>query len=163
MTSNRVSLDGDSFRSALGHFASGVTIVTTCDSDGVDHGMTASAFCSVSLAPPLTLVCIEKTASLHGPIADCSHFAVNVLAQSQEALARRFAAEEDNRFEGIGFTRGTDGVPLLDNVLAVLQCRRTATYEGGDHSIVVGEVEAANWRDDRPLLYYRGGYAAMER
>lgn len=158
-----MSVDADAFRSALGRFASGVTVVTACDAKGGDHGMTASAFCSVSLEPPLILVCVEKIATMHDAIVSCSHFAVNVLTEKQEQTARHFAEAEGDRFEGIGFSRGAHSVPLLDDSLALLECRRTATYEGGDHTIVVGEVEAASWRDDRPLLYYRGGYAGIER
>ena len=158
-----MSIDADAFRSALGRFASGVTVVTTHARGGVDHGMTASAFCSVSLEPPLVLLCIEKIASVHDSIVACEHFAINILADSQELLARRFAAVDGDRFEGVGFSRGAYSVPILDDVLAALECRRTTTYAGGDHSIIVGAVEAAKWRDDKPLLYYRGGYAGMER
>ncbi len=158
-----MTVDADAFRSALGRFASGVTVVTTCAPDKTDHGMTASAFCSVSLEPPLILVCVEKVATMHDAIVSCSHFAVNVLAHNQEQLARRFAEVDENRFEGVGFSRGTHSMPIIDDALAVLECRRVATYEGGDHTIVVGEVETAVWRDDKPLLYYRGGYAGLER
>lgn len=158
-----MTLDANAFRSALGRFASGVTVVTTCTPKGVDHGMTASAFCSVSLDPPLVLVCIEKIASMHDAIVSCSHFAVNVLAESQEPVARRFAEVDGDRFDGIGYKRGAHSIPVLDDSLACLECRRTATYEGGDHTIVVGEVESANWNEERPLLYYRGGYAGIER
>jgi flavin reductase (DIM6/NTAB) family NADH-FMN oxidoreductase RutF len=155
-------MDADAFKSALGRFASGVTVVTTRGSDGADHGMTASSFCSVSLDPPLVLVCVEKIASMHDSIVACEHFAINVLADSQEQLARRFAVAAGNRFEGVGFSRGAHSLPILDDVLAWLECRRTITYEGGDHSIIVGAVTAAKWRDSKPLLYYRGGYAGME-
>lgn len=158
-----MTIDSDTFRSALGRFASGVTVITTCAPDGTDQGMTASAFCSVSLEPPLILVCVEKIASIHDAIASCSHFAVNVLSQTQEPLARRFAETDGNRFDGIGFSRGAHSTPLLDDVIAALECRRTTTYEGGDHTIIIGEVESASWRDDKPLLYYRGGYAGIER
>jgi flavin reductase (DIM6/NTAB) family NADH-FMN oxidoreductase RutF len=159
-----VTVDSDAFRSALGRFASGVTVITACDTSGGDHGMTASAFCSLSLEPPLILVCIEKIATMHDAIVACSHFAVNVLTQKQEQTARRFAEVEGDRFEGVGFSRGVHSLPLIDDTLAVLECRRTTTYAGGDHTIVVGEVESAVWRDDeRPLLYYRGGYAGIER
>lgn len=157
------TIDTDAFRSALGRFASGVTVITTCTPDGTDHGMTASAFCSVSLDPPLILVCVEKVATMHDAIVACSHFAVNVLSQSQEPMARRFAEVDGNRFDGIGFSRGSHSTPLIDDALATLECRRAAVYEGGDHTIVIGEVEAASWRDDKPLLYYRGGYAGIER
>jgi flavin reductase (DIM6/NTAB) family NADH-FMN oxidoreductase RutF len=158
-----MTIDTDAFRSALGRFASGVTVVTTCAPDGTDHGMTASAFCSVSLQPPMILVCIEKIATMHDAIVSCTHFAVNVLTEKQEQLARHFAEVEGNRFEGVGFSRGSHSVPLIDDALATLECKRAATYPGGDHTIVVGEVQSASWRDEKPLLYYRGGYAGIER
>lgn len=158
-----MTIDTDAFRSALGRFASGVTVVTTSDSHGADHGMTASAFCSVSLEPPLILVCVENIATMHDAIVACTHFAVNVLTEKQEQLARHFAEVEGNRFEGVGFTRGSHSVPLIDDALATLECKRAATYPGGDHTIVVGEVQSAEWRDEKPLLYYRGGYAGIER
>lgn len=158
-----MTIDADAFRSALGRFASGVTVVTTCASDGTDQGMTASAFCSVSLEPPFILVCVEKIATMHDALVSCSHFAVNVLTEKQEQLARHFAEVEGNRFEGVGFTRGAHSVPLIDDALATLECRRAAIHPGGDHTIVVGEVQSASWRDDKPLLYYRGGYAGIER
>lgn len=158
-----MSVDADAFRSALGRFASGVTVVTTCGPDGADHGMTASSFCSVSLDPPLILVCVEKIATMHDPIISCSHFAVNVLTDKQEQIARRFAEAEGDRFAGIGFSRGAHSIPLIEDALATLECRRTAAHSGGDHTIIVGEVELAAWQDERPLLYYRGGYAGIER
>jgi flavin reductase (DIM6/NTAB) family NADH-FMN oxidoreductase RutF len=158
-----MTIDTDAFRSALGRFASGVTVVTTCAPEGTDHGMTASAFCSVSLEPPLVLVCVEKIATMHDAIVSCSHFAVNVLTEKQEQLARHFAEVEGNRFEGVGFSRGAHSVPLIDDSLATLECKRAAIYPGGDHTIVVGEVQSASWRDEKPLLYYRGGYAGIER
>ena len=156
-------IDPDAFRSALGRFASGVTVVTTCAPGNVSQGMTASAFCSVSLDPPLVLVCIEKITSIHDSIVSCSHFAVNVLSESQEQQARRFAQLDGDRFEGVGFSRGAHSLPILDDALASLECRRMSAYEGGDHTIVLGEVESAAWRDDKPLLYYCGGYADLER
>jgi flavin reductase (DIM6/NTAB) family NADH-FMN oxidoreductase RutF len=93
----------------------------------------------------------------------CSHFAINILASEQEALARRFAAPETDRFEGVGFTRGVCGAPILDDVLAYLECRATRSIPGGDHTIFIGEVEHAETRSAGPLLFYRGGYAQIER
>ena len=90
-------------------------------------------------------------------------FAVNVLAVHQEALARRFAETGAQRFTGIGYTRGKTGTPLLDDVLATMECRRVGTHKAGDHTIVIGETEAATMSDAKPLLYYRGGYATLER
>ena len=158
-----MSVDPDAYRAVLGRFASGVTVVTARDEQGRDHGMTVTAFSSVSLSPPLIMVCIGHDASLRPVIDHCQHFAVSILSSSQEALSRRFAAV-GNRFEGIGFARGElGGDALLDGALACLECRIVARHEAGDHTIVVGEVESADNRDDRPLLYYRGGYAQLER
>lgn len=158
-----MSVDPDAYRAVLGRFASGVTVVTARDEQGIDYGMTVTAFSSVSLAPPLIMVCIGHDASLRPVIDHCQHFAVNILSSSQEALSRRFAAV-GNRFEGVGFVRGDlGGDALLDGALAFLECRVVARHEAGDHTIVVGEVENAGNRDDRPLLYYRGGYAQLER
>ena len=159
-----MSLDPDSFRAVLGRFASGVTVVTARDGGGRDAGMTVSAFCSLSLEPPLVLVCIAHDASLHDLLAPPgTPFAVNILAAGQEALSRRFSGPDPNRFEGIGFARGQMEVALLDDALAHLECRVAARHPGGDHTICVGQVEAATVRPDRPLLYYRGGYAQLER
>jgi flavin reductase (DIM6/NTAB) family NADH-FMN oxidoreductase RutF len=158
-----VSFDPDEFRSVLGRFATGVTVVTARDTNAVDHGLTVNSFTSLSLAPPLVLVCIDHEASLHPAMTACSHFAVNILSSQQEALARRFAAPETDRFDGVGYTRGICGAPILDDVLAFLECRATRAIPGGDHTIFIGEVERAEARSAGPLLYYRGGYAQLER
>jgi len=158
-----VSLDPDAFRAALGRFACGVTVVTVREADGTDHGMTVSAFCSVSLTPPMVLICIERSASMYDALMTATHFAVNVLAAEQEPLARRFAGVGTPRFLGVGFTRADHGTALLDEALAVVECRITARHAAGDHTIIVGETEAASVRDARPLLYYRGGFATLER
>jgi len=159
-----VAIDPDTFRSVLGRFASGITVVTTRDGEGGHCGMTVSAFCSVSLVPPLVLVCVDHIASMHDMLLRASHFAVNILAADQEALSRRFSGpDEHKRFDGVGYTRGQSGAALLDDALAHLECRLVAHHEAGDHTIVVGEVESATPFPDRPLLYYRGGYAQLER
>lgn len=159
-----MTLDPDTFRSVLGRFASGITVVTTRDSAGRDAGLTVSAFSSVSLHPPLIQVCVDQAASVHGVLAASEHFGVSMLAAEQEALSRRFSTVESmHRFEGIGFSRGERGVVLLDDALAHLECRLVAAHPAGDHTIFVGEVERASARSARPLLYYRGGYAQLER
>ena len=159
-----MSLDRDAFRSVLGRFASGITVVTTCAPDGRDHGMTVSAFCSVSLTPPLVLVCIAQNADMYGVLQEVSHFTINILASHQEAISRRFAdLDAEERFEGVGFRRGKFGAPVLHDILAYVECSVKERYDAGDHGIVIGEVEHAAARDDRPLLYYRGGYARLER
>jgi flavin reductase (DIM6/NTAB) family NADH-FMN oxidoreductase RutF len=159
-----MTIDPDSFRSVLGRFASGITVITALDAAGRDVGMTVSAFCSVSLQPPLVQVCVDHAASMYEALQHAERFGVNILASEQEALSRRFAAvESSHRFDGIGYTRGENGVVLLDDSLAHLECRVAARYETGDHTLFVGEVERAEARDGRPLLYYRGGYAQLER
>ncbi|MCU0623709.1 MAG: flavin reductase family protein [Gemmatimonadaceae bacterium] len=156
-------LDKDSFRAALGRFASGITVVTTRDATGRDVGMTISAFCSVSLSPPLVLVSVAHNASMYQAMAQADHFAVNILADTQEPLSRRFAAKDADRFDGVGFTRGRTGVALLDDVVTWIECRRVAMHEAGDHTLVIGETLSMATSDARPLLYYRGGYATLER
>jgi len=138
-------------------------VVTTKAADGSDQGMTVSAFCSLSLEPPLVLICIEKTASVHEALTRAPSFVVNVLSAKQEQLARRFAIVDIDRFEGVGFSRSGDGIAVLDDVLAVIECNRVSLLDGGDHTIVVGEVEAGRAEIGTPLLYYRGGYAQLER
>lgn len=159
-----MTIDPDSFRSVLGRFASGITVITALDGDGRDVGMTASAFCSVSLHPPLVQACVDRAASMFGALQRAERFGVSVLAAEQEALARRFAdVDSPHRFDGVGYERGESGVVLLDDALAHLECRMASRVEAGDHMIFVGEVERATARDARPLLYYRGGYAQLER
>lgn len=158
-----MSIDPDTFRSVLGRFASGVTVLTTRDAESRDHGMTVSAFCSLSLAPPLVLACIDHATDMHGVLPKTTHFGISILEETQEALSRRFAELPSNRFDGIGYTRGESGVVLLDDALAHLECRQIARHEAGDHTIYLGEVERAWTGQGRPLLYYRGGYAQLER
>jgi flavin reductase (DIM6/NTAB) family NADH-FMN oxidoreductase RutF len=159
-----MTIDPDSFRSVLGRFASGITVVTTRDADGRDMGMTVSAFCSVSLDPPLVQVCVDHAASLYAALAVSTRYGVSILASEQEALSRRFAtAESTRRFDGIGYKRGESGMLLLDDALAHLECRIVAAHDAGDHTMFVGEVESASARSAQPLLYYRGGYAQLER
>jgi flavin reductase (DIM6/NTAB) family NADH-FMN oxidoreductase RutF len=160
-----MTLDSDSFRSVLGRFASGITVVTSRDADGRDVGMTVSAFCSASLRPALVQVCIDHAASMYGALMQAERFGINILASEQEALSRRFASvDSSHRFDGIGYTRGESGVVLLDDALAHLECTVFARHEVGDHTMFIGEVDRASSTDGaRPLLYYRGGYAQLER
>jgi len=158
-----MSIDSDLFRSVLSRFASGITIVTTHDADGRDHGMTVSAFSSLSLDPALVLVAIGNDATMAPAMSVAETFAVNVLREDQEALSRRFSGPLDDRFSGIGHTNGVHGDALLDDALATLECRIVARHPAGDHVIVVGEVEAGAAHDGGPLLYFRGGYARLAR
>jgi flavin reductase (DIM6/NTAB) family NADH-FMN oxidoreductase RutF len=156
-------IDSDLFRAVLGRFATGITVITTCDANNTPHGMTVSAFSSLSLSPPLVLVCIGNDATMGPVLGAADSFAVNVLSAGQEAISRRFAGKVDNRFAGVGYSTGELGDPVLDDVLASLQCRIVARHPAGDHVIVVGEVVAGAAHEGKPLLYYRGGYAVLER
>ena len=158
-------MDSDTFRSVLGRFASGVTIVTARDASGADHGMTVSAFSSLSLEPPLVLFCVDHAASMHGlltsdPPPACG---ISILSSNQEAWSRRFADETEQRFDGIAYSRGEQGVVLIDDALAHLECTITQRIEAGDHTVLIARLDRAEPRHGRPLLYYRGGYAQLER
>lgn len=158
-----MAIEPDDFRAVLGRFASGVTILTVRDAKKRDHGMTVSAFCSASLQPPLVLACVDLRAEMSSVLPEATHFGISILAEGQESLSRRFAELPASRFDGIGYSRADSGVVLLDEALAHIECRKVASHEAGDHVIYVGEVEWASCEQDRPLLYYRGGYAQLER
>lgn len=151
--------DRRAFRNALGCFATGVTIATTCDADGAPIGVTASSFNSVSLDPPLVLWSLAKSAQSRAAFRRSGHFAVHVLAASQEALSNRFARSGEDKFAGVDWRAGELGSPLLDEFAARFECRTRHEYEGGDHVILVGEVVAFESRDVAPLLFHGGRYA----
>jgi flavin reductase (DIM6/NTAB) family NADH-FMN oxidoreductase RutF len=123
--------------------------------------MTANSLASVSLEPPLLSVCVERQAELHDAILAAPGFAVNILESGQEALARRFADPHEDRFQGVGYQTGPQGEILLGGAIGYIGCRRYAQYPGGDHSIIIGLVTSGSTVEGRPLLYYRGGYAAL--
>jgi flavin reductase (DIM6/NTAB) family NADH-FMN oxidoreductase RutF len=154
-------VSGDEFRSALSRFASGVTVVSTKDATGTLHGITVSSFCSVSLQPPMVLICIEKMTTSHHAFEESGVFVVNVLSESQAWLSEKFADPLRDKFEGIHYREGLEGVPVLNESLASLECRITFSYHGGDHSIFVGQVERVTVADGAPLLYFRGGYGTL--
>jgi flavin reductase (DIM6/NTAB) family NADH-FMN oxidoreductase RutF len=144
-----------------------VAIVTAAAGDRV-HGMTVSAFASVSLAPPLVLVCADKTSHTLELMEAGRVFAVNVLAAGQQPLSNRFASKKDEhrRFEGVAWRRGATGAPLLEGTVAALDCRVVAAHDAGDHVIYVGQVEGAEVHGGEPLLYHAGSYrelASLER
>jgi len=157
-----MSVTQEQFRAALGSFASGVTAVTTKDANGKLLGITVSAFCSVSLSPPMVLICIEKTAGSHYAFEESNVFVVNILREGEAETSELFASVIDNKFEGIDYSSGIEGVPVLNNALATLECRVKFSYHGGDHSIFVGEVETVSVDDGNPLLYFRGNYGRFE-
>jgi len=158
-----MTIDPDTFRAVLGRFASGITVVTMRDDEGRDQGMTVSAFCSLSLEPPMILICVARDASMHALLERGRPFVVNMLSSMQEPISRRFSGPETDRFGGLGFTRSPGGAAVLDDVLAHLECTVEELHTGGDHTICVGRVETASVRRGHPLLYYRGGYTQLER
>jgi flavin reductase (DIM6/NTAB) family NADH-FMN oxidoreductase RutF len=156
-------IDPFQFRQLVGHFATGVTILTTTTPKGQPLGMTANSLSSVSLSPPLISVCVDREAEMHPVILQAAEFAVNLLASDQEALARRFSDKHEDRFDGVGYHLSPEGLILLDGALAHIVCEREATYPGGDHAIVLGRVVGGTTHEGHPLLFYRGGYAALGR
>jgi flavin reductase (DIM6/NTAB) family NADH-FMN oxidoreductase RutF len=154
-------VDPAQFRQLLGRFATGVTILTVVTPDGRPIGMTANSLSSVSLHPPLISVCVDREADMHDIILQADRFVVNVLSGRQEALARRFADKQVDRFDGVGYQLSPDGLILLDGALGHIECHRHAQYQAGDHTIVLGKVVGGETGDGRPLLYYRGGDAAL--
>jgi len=156
-------IDPTLFRSVLSRFASGVTVVTSRDASGTDYGMTVSAFSSLSLDPPLVLVCIDQSATWHAVLPDATHFNVHMLGVEQEQISRRFASDRADRFVDVSHTRSVNGIVQLTGVLALLECRITSRHTGGDHTIVVGEVERALADEGDPLLYFRSAYARLNR
>lgn len=148
----------DEFRRVLGHFATGVTIVTTCDADARPSGLTVSAFSSLSLDPPLILVCIDHKSQTYPALRESGRFAINVLAHGQEALSRRFASTQAGKFDGLTYHISDLKLPLLGAALAHIECVTVSTYIEGDHTIFVGRVERTSINDGEPLLYFRGRY-----
>lgn len=157
-----MSVTAAAFREALAAWASGVTIVTSRDGETL-QGMTVSAFSSVSLDPPLVLVCADKASNTHGVIRASGCFAVNVLHAGQRELSNKFAVKENEhlRFEGVGHRAAETGAPLLDEALVGIDCRVESAHDAGDHVIYVGRVLALRPGRGEPLLYYRGRYRAL--
>jgi len=149
------------FRRVLGHFASGVTIVTTSDGDGRPTGLTVSAFASLSLDPPLVLVCVDHKSQTYQALREHGRFAVNILCQGHETVSGRFATTRLDKFEGVPYVMSSMGLPLLDGALAHLECVTVSTHVEGDHTIFVGRVERAAVGDGEPLLYFRGKYGRL--
>lgn len=155
-----MSFEAAEFRRILGHLATGVTVVSAADPEnGAARGLTATAIASVSLDPPLVLACVERGADTHDCIERAGAFAISILGADDEALARRFADDPSERkFEGTAWRAEVTGAPVLEDALAWVDCTVRAAYDGGDHTIFVGEVVAGDAADGSPLLYFRGGY-----
>ncbi len=148
-------------RDVFGRFATGVTVVTTREAGGAPRGFTANSFSSVSLDPPLVLVCIAHTAHSAPAFRAAPHFAINILCQDQKGISNLFASRAADKFEQADWTEGTHGVPLLPGSLATLVCAQHRLVEAGDHVILIGEVLETQTRDAPPLGYHRGNYFSI--
>src|SRR6266404_1013679 len=156
--SDNSAIDPRDFRSALGTFATGVTIVTAMSPDGRPYGVTCNSFASVSLNPPLVLWSLGMFSQGLSIFQNASHFAVNILGASQQALAKKFANSSEDKFAGVEWTAGLGNAPLLKGSVANFQCRAVDRYYGGDHVIFLGAVEAYAYDRQEPLLFAHGGY-----
>lgn len=158
----RSGSDARTLRDAMGCFATGVTIITAHAKDGRPVGLTANSFTSVSLDPPLLLVCIANNAGSAATLRDIDAFAVNVLQIGQQPVSNLFAGKSEDRFAGTKWEVGEYGAPILPSSLGIFECKRHALHEAGDHFILVGQVEKASFEPRRdPLLYFRGKYRRL--
>ena len=158
----RTGSDSRTLRDALGCFATGVTVVTCLDADGKPVGLTANSFTSVSLDPPLLLVCIAKQAASAGAKVGASHFAVNVLQTGQQPASIRFATRHEDRFGPNDWSPGEYGAPVLEKSLGVFECETHGVHDGGDHHMLIGHVVKARFDASLdPLLYFRGSYRRL--
>jgi flavin reductase (DIM6/NTAB) family NADH-FMN oxidoreductase RutF len=154
-------MDQQELRRVMGHFATGVTVITTTDGQGAPQGLTANAFMSLSLDPPLVLVSVDKGATCYTCFAPQNGFTVNFLSENQEEISRRFATKGVDKFAGLQWRQGANGAAILDGVLGFVECQIKQCYDGGDHTIVVGEILAAGANGERPLLFFRGKYQRL--
>lgn len=148
------SIDQDTFKESMARFPAGVTVTTTTDPQGAWWGFTANAFSSVSLEPPLALVCLDCSADCHSPFLDASVMAINILRAHQGDVAMRFATKGADKFAGGGFEPGSLGAPILREALVTLECEIDRTVPGGDHTILIGRVRHARHDDGEPMVVY---------
>jgi flavin reductase (DIM6/NTAB) family NADH-FMN oxidoreductase RutF len=160
-TGSRTAVPDEVFRDVIGRFASGVTVITTT-ADGADHGTTASAVSSLSMNPPMLLICLNKTSDTQAAILRSGAFAVNILAEDQGQVAYQFAKKGQDKFAGVGLVRGRSGIPLVENALAHLECEVDETVTGGTHTVFLARVKEAAGKEGAPLTYFRGRFGRLE-
>ena len=151
-------LTSEEFRRACGRFATGITIATVRDAQGTAHGLTVNSFTSVSLDPPLVSICLGHAVSLIETFRAATYFGINVLAEDQQALSERFARKGEDRFEGIEWQPGTNGVPLIAGVLAAMECRTVERVRAGDHDIFLAQMVTARVVEGKPLVHFASRY-----
>jgi 3-hydroxy-9,10-secoandrosta-1,3,5(10)-triene-9,17-dione monooxygenase reductase component len=155
------SVDPISLRRVLGHFATGVAVVGTRHLEGGVCGLTANAFTSVSLSPPLVLVCVDRTSNSYPCLRQNGFFTASFLASDQHPVSVRFAEKREDKFEGIPYRPGTGGAPIVEGAVGFVECTVQAEYAGGDHGIFVAHVTNAGSADGLPLVFFRGGYTTV--
>ena len=153
-----MEIDSRELRNILGHFITGVTVITTKDADGKPFGLTANAFSSLSLDPPLILICVDKKVDCYACFEQSKVFVVNFLHEEQEHLSKQFATKGIEKFAGLEVRYGRSGAPILEGAIGYIECKLAHIYEGGDHTIYVGEVLHAAASGERPLLFFKGKY-----
>ncbi len=156
------TIDDRAFRNIVGNFCTGVTIITTQNDALQPVGFTANSFTSLSLNPKLVLFNIDKKSSSYTTFASAEHFAINILSEDQIDLSKQFSKSGVDRFEGVDYTKDVTGSPILQGSLAYLDCKVKDHYEGGDHTIVVGEVLSADAQPGKPLLFFQGKYLEIK-
>ncbi len=154
--------DSEKFKKALGLFATGVTIVTGVTPQGEPVGITANAFTSVSLEPPLVLVCLDNNTGCLEAFCEGEHFAISILDENQQALSKMFAGPQEHKFKDRTYETWDSDCPILSECLVNLECRRVNVFEAGDHVILLGRVEGIEYSNSgRPLLYYQSAYGRL--
>ena len=156
-----MAIDAQELRRVMGHFATGVTVITTKDQSGTPQGLTANAFMSLSLNPPLVLISVDKGATCYGCFQSGNGFTVNFLGEDQEDVSRKFATKGADKFADLQWRAGDNGAAVIEGSLGHVECKITETFEGGDHTIVLGEILNAEATGERPLLFFRGKYQRL--
>lgn len=154
-------VSAEEFRHACGRFAAGVTVVSVVDENGAAHGLTVSSFTSVSLDPPLVLVCLGHAVTMIDLFRRATHFGINILREEDRGLSQRFASKGHDRFDGVAWRPGETGVPLIDCALAALECETHQRFPVGDHDILVGRVVRTRVEDGAPLIHYASRYRRL--
>jgi flavin reductase (DIM6/NTAB) family NADH-FMN oxidoreductase RutF len=161
MSSEGPTVTSEEFRRACGRSANSVAIATVLDTEGTPHGLTVSSFSSVSLEPPLVLICLGHAVSLIDLFRGSPSFGINILAEDQQDLSERFARKGEDRFDGLEWYSGSTGVPLLPGVLAAIECAVEQRISAGDHDIFVARMVAAQVAEGEPLIHFRGCYRRL--
>jgi flavin reductase (DIM6/NTAB) family NADH-FMN oxidoreductase RutF len=154
-------MDSKTFRKISGYWATGVSVLTTVNQAGRQYGLTMNALSSLSLAPPLLLVCIDNDSETIKPLAESKAFAISILKHEQKPIAQAFAMKGAEKFDHAALVKGRSGAALIAGALATIECRVTQCIEGGDHTVVFGQIERFEMGEGEPLIFYRGAYARL--